>query len=170
MDVPNYIEWKAREEVLEVVRSSLVPELWKFVLCTVLAVLPFFFLFPLWRQGTWGVVVFFVWLAVAGVFLGRTYFLWSRTVFVVTDRRVIDYDQRGLFHHVVTEARYEQMDEVSVQVRGVASTIFRYGTLRLQLSGSAADIQIEHVNQPTHLADRINDLRIQVSQTPNAGF
>lgn len=168
MEAPKYIELKAREEVLELVQASLLPKLWAFVLSMLWTVLPFFFLFPLWRQGTWGVIVFFVWLVSGIIILSRLYLMWARTVFLVTDMRVVDYDQRGFFHRVVTEARFEQIDEVSVQVKGIIATLFRYGTLRLKLHGAAADIEVERVKRPEHLADLINDLRSQSRQTSHA--
>ncbi|MCR4313667.1 MAG: PH domain-containing protein [Candidatus Uhrbacteria bacterium] len=164
MDVPNFIELKAHEQVLEVVHASLLPKLWRFVLATIWTVLPFFFLFPLWRQGSWGVIVFFVWLASGFLILSRLYLMWARTVFLITDRRVVDYDQRGFFYRIVMEARFEQMDEVSVQVKGIVATLLRYGTLRLKLRGAAADIEIERVKHPEHLADLINDLRSESRQ------
>ncbi len=161
MQIPRYIELKPREEVLEVVHASLLPKLWTFTLATIWTVLPFFLLFPLWRQGTWGVVLFFVWVVSGLVILLRLYLMWERTVFLVTDMRVVDYDQRGFFYRVVTQARFDQMDEVSVQVKGIIATLFRFGTLRLKLQGAAADIEVERVQHPEHLADLINDLRTQ---------
>ena len=161
MDAPNSIELKAHEQVLEVVHASLLPKFWAFVLATIWTVLPFFFLFPLWRQGSWGVVLFFVWVVSGLVVLLRLYLMWERTVFLVTDMRVVDYEQRGFFHRIVTEARFEQIDEVSVQVKGIIATLFRFGTLRLKLHGAAADIEVERVQRPEHLADLINDLRTQ---------
>lgn len=168
MEAPKYIELKAREEVLDLVQASLLPKLWAFVFATGWTVLPFFFLFPLWRQGSWGVILFFVWLVSGIIILSRLYLMWARTVFLVTDMRVVDYDQRGFFHRVVTEARFEQIDEVSVQVKGIIATLFRYGTLRLKLHGAAADIEVERVKRPEHLADLINDLRSQSRQTSHA--
>lgn len=168
MEAPKYIELKAREEVLELVQASLLPKLWAFSLLMLWTVLPFFFLFPLWRQGSWGVIVFFVWLISGMIILSRLYLMWIRTVFLVTDMRVVDYNQRGFFHREVTEARFEQIDEVSVHVKGIMATLFRYGTLRLKLHGAAADIEIERVKRPEHLADLINDLRSQSRQTPHA--
>lgn len=159
MDIPNSIELKAHEQVLEVVRASLAPQCLTFAFAMIWTVLPFFFLFPLWRQGSWGALVFFVWLSSGAFMLCRLYLKWARTVFVVTDMRVVDCDQRGFFYRIVTEARFEQIDEVSVQVKGMNATLFHYGTLQLKLHGEAADIEISCVNHPEHIANLINDLR-----------
>ena len=168
MEAPKYIELRPREEVLELAQASVLPKLWAFALAVIWSVLPFFFLFPLWRQGGWGVMAFFVWLASGLFLLGRLYFKWARTVFLVTDRRVVDHDQRGLFHTVVTQAQYEQIDEVSVHVKGVMATLLKYGTLTLKLHGAAADIEVEHIRRPEHLADLLNDLRSQTHEFPYA--
>jgi hypothetical protein len=159
MEAPKCIALKPNEEILELVQASRIPTCWLYVLSGLWTVLPFFFLFPLWRQGGWGVITFFVWLISGLLLLGRLYLMWVRTIFLVTDMRVIDHDQRGFFHRVVTQARFDQIDEVSVQVKGIIATLFRYGTLRLKLHGEAADIEVKYVKRPEHFADLINDLR-----------
>ena len=168
MESPKYIQLKPREEVLELVQASILPKLWAFALAIIWSVLPFFFLFPLWRQGGWGVIVFFVWLASGLLLLGRLYLKWARTVFLVTDRRVVDHDQRGFFYRVVTEARFEQIDEVTVHVKGIMATLLKNGTLTLKLHGAAADIVVDDIARPEHLADLINDLRSQTQESPHA--
>ena len=161
MDAPKYIELKPREEVLEVIHASVVPHMPKLAMLVLWSVLPFFFLFPLWRQGTWGVILFLVWLCSGLLMLARAYVRYNRTVFLLTDSRVVDHDQRGLFHRVVTQARYDEIDEASVRIKGIAPTMFGYGTLTLKLHGSSADIVVDAVPRPSHLADVINDLRLQ---------
>ncbi|MBI2473115.1 PH domain-containing protein [Candidatus Uhrbacteria bacterium] len=159
MEAPKFIELKAHEEVLEVVYASMIPRLPRVTLLVVWILLPFFFLFPLWREGGIGLAIFAIWLFSGVLLLVRAYLTWSRTVFVVTDMRVIDYDQKGFFHRVVTQTRFDQIDEVSYHIKGIFPTLFGYGTLQLQLQGSSADIQVEQVKRPNRIADLINDLR-----------
>src|SRR3989338_3977954 len=148
MEAPKFIELKAHEEVLEVVNASIIPRLIRVTLLVIWTLLPFFFLFPLWREGGIGLTIFVVWLFSGILLLMRTYIMWARTVFVVTDMRVIDYDQKGFFYRVVTQTRFDQIDEVSYQIKGIFPTLFRYGTLELQLHSSSADIQVEKVKHP----------------------
>ncbi|MBI5794248.1 PH domain-containing protein [Candidatus Uhrbacteria bacterium] len=159
MEAPKFLELKAREEVLEVVHGTLTPRLPKFFLCVVWLVLPFFLLFPLWKQGTIGIVIFFLWIASGIILLFRQYLKWSRTLFVITDQRVVDQEQKGFFNRVVTQTRYDQIDEVSYQVKGIVPTLLRYGTVRLELHGASADIVVPHVLRPAYITDLLNDLR-----------
>ena len=159
MKPETLIQLKPEEEILEVVHEALLPNLPRFVLHVLILVTPFFFMFPLFRAGTVGVVGFFVILAVGFVLTSRTFFKWSRTVFIITDKRVVDLDQSGLFSRVVSEARFHQIDEVSYKIKGVLPTLFRYGVVSLHLSGNAADIEYKHVVKPSRIVDLINDLR-----------
>lgn len=168
MEIPKFIELKGNEEALEIVNASLVPRVWKFILLVLWALLPFFFLFPLWREGMIGIIVFVFWLASGLLLLFRAYVCWARTVLVITECRVIDHDQRGFFNRVVTEARFDQMDEVSFQVKGIMPTIFRYGILKIQLRGSSADLRIDDAKRPDRLANLINDLRVSTRPSIDA--
>lgn len=152
-------ELKPHEEILATVRQSLIPIFWKFLLFAFWLLIPFFFLFPLFREGVVGVIVFFG-LVISGfaLFL-RQYLRWVGTTLIVTDKRVVDIDQRGFFDRIVTEASYSQIDEASYRVKGFWATVFRYGSIRLDLSGSAADIKFERVNRPARVHNLINDLR-----------
>jgi hypothetical protein len=159
MEAPAFIELKPREEVLDVIHASILPRVGKLALLIVWVMLPFFFLFPLMREGGIGVVAFVIWLSSGLIALYRAYYMWANTVFVVTDKRVVDCEQKGLFHRVVTEARFDQIDEVSYYIKGFAPTIFRYGTVLIQLHGSSADIHVMEVKRPHRVTDLMNDLR-----------
>ena len=168
MVAPKFLVLKAREEVLEVIRASLAPYAGKFILLVLWLALPFFFLFALWREGTVGITVFLVWLLCGIVLLLRAYLCFEGTAFIVTDQRVVDHDQRGFFHRVVTEARYDQIDEVSYSIKGLWPTIFRYGTLVLQLRGSSANIEVDYVSHPSRVATLLNDLRSETINSPRS--
>ncbi|MBI4437688.1 PH domain-containing protein [Candidatus Uhrbacteria bacterium] len=159
MEAPKLLELKGREEVLLIVHGALAPRLPKFFVLAVWLVLPFFFLFPLWRQGSIGIAIFFLWLISGIVLLFRAYLMWARTLFVITDQRVVDHEQKGFFHRVVTQARYDQIDEVSYQVKGVMPTLCGYGRVRLELHGASADIVVAEVEHPARVTDLLNDLR-----------
>ncbi len=152
-------ELKPHEEILAIVRQSLFPLFWRFFLYVLWLLIPFFFLFPLFREGVGGVVVFFGLVGSGFVFLMRQFFSWTGTVFIVTDKRVVDIDQRGFFDRIVTEAPYFQIDEASYRIKGFWATIFRYGSIRLELAGSSADIQFDRVSRPARIHNLINDLR-----------
>lgn len=159
MKLKNVIKPKLNEEILMVVRESFAPHVFRFFLLAVWFLIPFFFFYPLFRMGTLGVVIFFV-LFLSGIFFfWRAFRKWSHTLFVITDLRVVDIDQRGVFDRVVSESTFEQMDDVSYRMHGMMSALFKYGTVSLKMRGTAADLKFEHVRNPARVQDLLNDLR-----------
>ncbi len=116
-------------------------------------------MFLLFQFGLLGVLAFFLLELFALAYGLRVFLGWSNTVFVVTDRRVIDVEQRGLLERVVSETPFERIDDVSYRIKGLLPTVFRYGTVRLALSGAAPDIEFKRVRNPARVHDLINDLR-----------
>ncbi|OGL69907.1 hypothetical protein A3C09_00410 [Candidatus Uhrbacteria bacterium RIFCSPHIGHO2_02_FULL_47_44] len=159
MKLKDLVRPKPNEQILLIVRESLVPKSGKLFLFAVWFLVPFFFLYPLFRMGTIGSVIFTA-LVVSGIFLfWKTFRLWSHTLFVVTDYRLIDIDQRGFFDRVVTETTFDHIDEVSYRMQGMMSAVFGYGTITVRLHGEAADIVFESVRKPSRVQNLLNDLR-----------
>lgn len=159
MDITKLIQLKPNEEVLAVVHGSLIPLASKILLAFVWLVLPFFLLFPLFAMHVVGVVIFFLLLFSAIIYVFRLYLSWQETVFILTDHRMIDIDRPGLFGRVVSEARYDQVRDTSYRIHGVFPTLFRYGTLVIQISGSKINLEVYNVRHPQKTYDLINDLR-----------
>ncbi len=159
MHVNEIIQLKVGEEVLEVVHEDLWPRAPGFLLNVFWFVTPFFFLFPLFREGVVGVIIFLLLITVALFFGARAYRRWSGTMLVLTDRRVVDVEQRGLFDRVVSETPYTRIDDVSYHVKGFWSTLFRFGDVHIHVAGTAADIAVSRVPHPARIHDLVNDLR-----------
>lgn len=164
--IDKSIQLKPEEEVLEVAHQDIVPHLPRFFLLFLWFVIPFFFLFPLFREGAVGVIFFFVLVGVAALFGLRAFVRWSNTVLIVTDRRVIDVDRRAFFDRVISEIPHAHIEDVTYRVKGIVPTLFRYGDVRVHAAGSAADIEFRRIARPSRIHDLINDLRDHVKAAP----
>ncbi len=158
MNIDRLIARKADEEILEVAHEDLAAHAPRILFLCAWVILPFFFLFPLFRLGSGGVFFFTLVLGFAVFTLFRWWWRWSRTMLIITDQRVIDIEQQGFFDRTVTEAVYVQVDEVAYRIKGFFATIFRFGTLRVQLRGAGADIEFRRAHRPARLHDLLNDL------------
>jgi len=157
--IHKIVKLKPEEQVVAIVHQSLMPQAGRVAVLVLNFLLPFFFMFPLWRSGIIGVAIFLAWLGVAVYLLVRLFFRFANTVLVITDRRVVDVDQKAIFDRVVSEAPFAQIDEVTYRIQGVAPTIFRYGQVNLSLSGNAANIEFTRVKYPARVHGLIQDLR-----------
>lgn len=69
-------------------------------------------------------------------------------IWVLTDRRIIDIEQKGFFHREVTSFRYEQIQDITVETRGLIETFFKFATLHIQTAGHQRDIIIKDAHYP----------------------
>lgn len=159
MRLERVIQLKPEEEILLSVREVALPRIPAFFMLGVWFLLPFFLLFPLFRLGFLGVLGFFAILLPACVFLWREWRRWSDTVLVITDRRVIDVERRGLFDTEVCEASFMDVDEVTFRIKGFLPTLCRYGDVEVKIAGAAADIEFKRCKHPSRVHDLIADLR-----------
>ncbi|MBU0531152.1 PH domain-containing protein [Patescibacteria group bacterium] len=159
MDVAKLIQLKPEEELLMAVVQDWKPFIPKMVIFAVWFIVPWFFLFPLFSLGWIGVGIFVLLVLSCLFFAGRSWFAWQRTIFVVTDRRLVDIEQRGLFDRTISELFYSHIDDVTWRKKGVVATLLGYGTVLIRTAGSAADIEVLRVRQPARLHDLINEIR-----------
>jgi len=161
MSLQKALNLKDDEKVLYLAHQSPLINWYHVLITFVLIVAPFFFLFPLFELGMWGVGIFFA-LIIVGLFYGfRQVVRWYYNVFAVTDQRVIDIDQRGLFDRTVSVAPYANIQDVSYRIKGFWQTIFRYGNVLIQTSTPGTDLEVRKIRHPQVLQDLINELRLE---------
>lgn len=159
MKLKQLITPKPNEEVLLVVRSSFVPQIPAFLGAMLFFLAPFFLLYPLFRWGTYGVIVFCVWVVVSMLVLWRFFRRYAYSLLILTDHRLIDVDQKGLFDRVVTESSFEEITDVSTHTKGFFPNVFRYGAISVLREGSAPDLLFPCVPRPSRVQTILNDLR-----------
>ena len=56
-------------------------------------------------------------------------------VWIITDRRIVNVDQNGLFSREVSELEHIRLQDVTTDVRGFFPTLFNYGDVFIQTAG-----------------------------------
>jgi hypothetical protein len=148
---------KDDEEIRAITRQHgvmLVPML---SLALLLIVGPFFFLFPLFSSGPAGIIMFGI-LVLVGIFVAiRKFIMWDGDVFIVSNQRIVNVDQKGMFSRTVTEVKLEDIHDASWSKSGVAHYVFNLGNVLVQ--GSSLTLAAKSVPGPKELHGLINDLR-----------
>lgn len=156
---------KEDEEVLALVRRTPLVVIGPTCLVTVLIIAPFFFLYPLLKIGPVGVLVVITSVLV-GMLLGvRTLWVHQLNAFILTATRIVDVDQRGFFHRVVSETTFDKVQDVSYVIKGVAATVFRYGSVVVQTAGTAANLELNGVRNP----QRVQELILKLQREATSG-
>ncbi|MBT4856841.1 hypothetical protein HON52_01485 [Candidatus Uhrbacteria bacterium] len=154
------------EEIVAIVRESFIARLPRIFLVALWLLVPFFFFFPLLALGPIGLLVF-VCLAVSGILYAlREWHLWYYTMWVVTDKRIIDVDQLSWTLFEMHEILLKKIRRVHITRSTLGAKILRYATVWIETSSNHAfDIELDGVRRPKHLKRLLHDLHKMKKQS-----
>lgn len=94
----------------------------------------------------------------AGFVLGIIIFIpswinWYYSIFIVTDQRLIQITQKGLFNRSVVDLSLNQIQMVNYQVAGLQATLLGFGTIMMQTY--VGDLVIHEVHHPAHIQKKL---------------
>lgn len=81
------------------------------------------------------------------VLLAFLFLLWMDyylDMWIITNERIIDVEQRGLFNRHIAEIPLQHVQDVTIEVKGIIETFLKFGTIRIQTAGER-EFRIEFV-------------------------
>ena len=73
---------------------------------------------------------------------------------IITNKRIIDVEQNGLFDRHVAEIPLSRVQDITIEVKGIIETLLHFGTIRIQTAGER-DFFINDVPHLQQLKDII---------------
>jgi signal transduction histidine kinase len=114
--------------------------------------------------------VYFIGLA-CGIVLGLIVYLpswisWHFSVFIVTDKRLIQITQKGMFNRSVIDMGLNQIQMVNYEVAGLQETLLGFGTIMMQTF--VGDLVIHEIHHPAKIQKKLLEILRQqgVSASP----
>ncbi len=86
------------------------------------------------------------------LFLSLLYILWILTLWIIffvewtryyldvwyiTEKRIIDIEQKGFFDREVSSIRFDKIQDITVEVRGIIATFLNYGNVEVQTASES---------------------------------
>lgn len=168
IEVPVYFQKKLheQEEVVLFLRPfGIVYTGWFFV-SLILLIGPLYYSFYMFRFGYVGLILFLV-IFLLGLFsFIKTMVVWRFTAMVITNRRIIDFDQHGLFVRQLSEAPFVNVQDITLSQKGVLALLFNYGTIKVQTAGTSGALEFPYIRRPREIHEILVDLKNQPLQTP----
>lgn len=119
------------------------------------------FLIPLWLNlaglifsYALSAAVYYLWIVFWIGYILYEYLNWCRDRFIITDQRIINVDQRGLFRKRVAEVELEQIHNITHEVVGFFPTMLNFGTVTVRMSGDG-DLLLEYIANPAIVKEDI---------------
>lgn len=124
--------------------------------------LPWYFILRYDITG-WITTLLWLWSIVVILHLARELMLWYFNRYVVTNMRLMHYDQTGLFRRTIIETPHERILNVSFKTEGLLSAIFGYGNVVVQVVGLIDPIILKNVSAPLEIKDYIWEMHLRTN-------
>lgn len=161
----NFSDLEANETILLLLRRHFITNFPWIAASTILIFLPFAFgrlfvslsPFPVPSPHVLLLLGAFYYLAIFG-FILLNFTLWYFQAGLVTSLRVIDVDLSGVLYRQVSEAKVQNIEDVTYNQSGFVRSLFNYGNVLVQTAGSEDNIEYDRVPHPSKVAEIIGDL------------
>jgi hypothetical protein len=84
----------------------------------------------------------------------------------VTNKRIIDIDQKGFFSRNIASIRLDDVQDVTIDTVGLIPTLLKFGTIKIQSSGAQNEFVIKGVRYPQQLKEIILHTQNTVEEAP----
>lgn len=79
-------------------------------------------------------------------------------VWIVTDERIVNIEQKGLFARTVSEQKLYRIQDVTSELKGFWSTTLNFGTVYIQSAGEKARFVFKQIPNPYRVSRKITKL------------
>ena len=97
------------------------------------------------------VVMFYAWIG------------WHFTVYIVTDQRLMQISQKGLWKRSVVDIGLDKIQTISYEIKGLQETLFGFGTIVIQTY--VGELVIHDVHHPRHIQKKMSHLLRELGVT-----
>lgn len=108
--------------------------------------------------GTVAVLLVALYLLVVLLLGFNHFFNWFFDLWVVTNERIIDIDQEGVFSKKIGELELHKVQDVLAESHGVLATVFGYGRIMVQTAGAKTEFAFDGIPKPYAVAKHILEL------------
>ncbi len=130
------------------------------------------------KLGYLSLFIYFMYLMVLwniGFIMWTDYYL---DMWILTDKRLIDVEQKGLFSREVSSLRLDRIQDIKLQVSGFVQTFVGMGSVYVQTAGSEKEFIIRNAKHPEQAKDLIlaahnkqmeatKTVRVETTNTPS---
>lgn len=109
----------------------------------------------IWQQNLKLFLLPLIGLGLGLIFFFYQFVLWFYTIYIVTDQRIRQVTQKGLFGKSVVELRLSKVQNISYNVPGFSGEIFHFGTIVIQTY--VGDLIIHKVEHPAEIYNKLQD-------------
>lgn len=89
----------------------------------------------------------------AGIVFAPYWISWYFSIFILTDQRLIQITQKGMFHKTVVDLSLNQIQSLNYEVSGLQATLLGFGTIMIQTY--MGDLVVHDIHHPAHIVKKL---------------
>lgn len=98
---------------------------------------------------------YFIWVLFMWTLLFVNLTNYYLDVWYVTSNKLVDIEQKGLFHRDEAVLRLENIQDVAIVSRGIIQTLLGFGSIRAQTSGERREFIMRNIANPERVKEAI---------------
>jgi len=106
-------------------------------------------------------MIVIIWYLLLIAHIYESFITWFYHVFIVTDERIIDINFYNLVYKEVSEAKIDNIEDVTYRQGGVVRAMFNYGDVVMQTAAEKQEFMIESAPQPNRVVKILNELKLE---------
>lgn len=103
-----------------------------------------------------------IWLLLFWMFIVGTWIDYYLDIWMITDKHLIDREQKGFFDRETSVFRIERIQDVTISTRGILPTLLHFGDIHVQTAGEAQEFIMRGIANPQHVREIILKTQNQI--------
>lgn len=99
-----------------------------------------------------------LWYLATMLYTFESFIVWYFNVYIITDKRLIDVDFRGLWGKRISEASFDTVEDVTYSTHKFWHILFDYGDIFLQTAAEKTEFEFHSIPKPGRVHDKLTDL------------
>ena len=95
-----------------------------------------------------GLFVYTLWILLLWMFVFVEWTDYYLDVWYVTNKRIVDVEQKGVFYREVSSLHYGKIQDITVETRGIIPTFLGFGDIHVQTAGEDREIILKMAARP----------------------
>lgn len=158
------IDLQQGEHIVTEIRRDMFVFYMRVIILFILAILPLAAVIPVGQfisQNTnlsGGIVVTILYLFFILLLTVIFFYRWTDyylDVWILTNRRIFDVEQKGLFNRQISVFEIDKIQDVNVEIKGIVATFIKYGDILIHTAGMNQDIVIKEADNPLEVKKKI---------------
>lgn len=112
-------------------------------------------------SGNYQFMVMIIWYLLLTAFIYENFIDWYYQVFIITDERIIDINFTNLIYKQLSEAKIDNIEDVTYTQGGVLRAMLNYGEVSMQTAGTEREFVIEAAPDPNKIVKILNELKLE---------